>query len=122
KLLAEQHAVDQRAVTAGEIAQEDPVRGDTQEAVLPADPFVVGPDLAFLAAAEIVFAGRELHGLAGRLPPDHDEFDFHFRSHASIHCQAAHYRFAGTVRGRWAHPRTIRVIIHCGSPAALWQQ
>ena len=58
-LALQEGAVDEGAVAAAEVAQERPVCGDAQQAVLARDPVAVGPDMAFRAAAEDIFAAGD---------------------------------------------------------------
>jgi hypothetical protein len=51
--------IDERSISAAEIADSDGVGGNQKLTVLPADPIAVRSDMAFRAAAENVGAARE---------------------------------------------------------------
>src|SRR5262249_3196975 len=71
------HAVDQGAVTAAQVADPDRLRRDAQQAVLPADPIAVGPDVALGTAAEDVLAARETEVVVLRPSVDVAQTDDH---------------------------------------------
>lgn len=67
---AEENAVDEGAVAAAEVAEEDGVVGDTQEAVLPADHGAIGSDVAFVPPAKVIIPPGKEQVLSPRLTLD----------------------------------------------------
>src|SRR5205085_11302722 len=55
-LLHNADAIDEGTVAAAQVAQRDGLPRDPQHAVLAADPFAVGTDVAFRAAAKEILA------------------------------------------------------------------
>lgn len=63
-----QGPIDQGAVTAGEVLEEDTRCVDPEQAVLPADHTAVGTDVALLPPAKVVIAGMKEHLFTKRGP------------------------------------------------------
>src|SRR5262249_3743168 len=74
---ANQEAVDQRAIKAAEVADEDALGSDAQYAMLAADPIAVGLNVALRPPAKNVLAGREEETLALGASVNDEQLDVH---------------------------------------------
>jgi hypothetical protein len=72
--------VNEGTVAAAQVANADGVPADEEHAVLAADQFAVGADMAFGAAADDELAFREVEVRAVWLPLD----DFHLHAHVRL--------------------------------------
>src|SRR5712692_10524893 len=73
-------AIDERAVAAAEVAHGHAFRLDAQQAMLPADPFAIGSDVALRPSAEQEFAGWKEETLAFGASVDDEQLDVHCTS------------------------------------------
>jgi len=99
-------AVDECAVAAGEITDGDGPLGDTQEAMLPADPIAVGSDMTFRSSAENVFTTREKQAFPLRLSLNHEQLDVHGNV-ALRQSPSVFIRLRGVDHSGRAHPSVV---------------